>query len=220
MTSFLKRKKEAKKEKRVKKWITLRVTHFLTRQTNKNNNIFIFIKNCQLTLGRVTVLTAATALWLNFSQKKAARKTVNKAILSEISRLLQVLCSHLGLWHNCMKNKNIDLPVIPFNTDVYDNFLKNIGDLDDKYASDAVGFYGYVKFLNLLQKSRTEYIQIEKEKEFSKTYEAALYNLVKNYRDKFDDSFIYYDIKGPIMTHCNTNIDNQADRLKLSGRVL
>jgi hypothetical protein len=28
---FLKRKKEAKKEKRVRMWITLRVTHILTR---------------------------------------------------------------------------------------------------------------------------------------------------------------------------------------------
>jgi hypothetical protein len=48
MAGFLKRKKEAKKEKRVKMWITLRVTHILTRQTNNNNNIFIFKKTVNL----------------------------------------------------------------------------------------------------------------------------------------------------------------------------
>jgi len=41
MTAFLKRKKEAKKEKRVKMWITLRVTHILTRQTNKQTTSII-----------------------------------------------------------------------------------------------------------------------------------------------------------------------------------
>jgi hypothetical protein len=46
MAVFLKRKKEAKKEKRVKMWTTLRVPHILTRQTN--NNIFIFIKTVNL----------------------------------------------------------------------------------------------------------------------------------------------------------------------------
>jgi hypothetical protein len=35
--SFLKRKKEAKKEKRIKMWITRCVTHILIRQTNNNN---------------------------------------------------------------------------------------------------------------------------------------------------------------------------------------
>jgi hypothetical protein len=32
MTALLKRKKEAKKEKRIKMWTTLRVPHILTRQ--------------------------------------------------------------------------------------------------------------------------------------------------------------------------------------------
>ena len=45
MESFLKRKKEAKKEKPVKMWITLRVTHILTGQTNNNNVLSLFIKN-------------------------------------------------------------------------------------------------------------------------------------------------------------------------------
>ena len=45
MDSFLKRKKEAKKEKPVKMWITLRVTHILTGQTNNNNVLSLFIKN-------------------------------------------------------------------------------------------------------------------------------------------------------------------------------
>ncbi|WP_295668011.1 hypothetical protein, partial [uncultured Mucilaginibacter sp.] len=53
MDSFLKRKKEAKKEKPVKMWITLRVTHILTGQTNNNNVLSLFIKISQLFLGQV-----------------------------------------------------------------------------------------------------------------------------------------------------------------------
>jgi hypothetical protein len=41
MLAFLKRKKEAKKEKRVEIWKTLRVSHIPTRQTN--NNVFFKI---------------------------------------------------------------------------------------------------------------------------------------------------------------------------------
>jgi len=65
MAIFLKRKKEAKKEKRVKMWITLRVPHILTRQTN--NNIFYLYKNCQLILGRVRIETQNVASLLTKS---------------------------------------------------------------------------------------------------------------------------------------------------------
>jgi len=36
---MVKRKKEAKKEKRIKMWTTLRVPHILTRQTNNNKSL-------------------------------------------------------------------------------------------------------------------------------------------------------------------------------------
>jgi hypothetical protein len=165
----------------------------------------------------VAVIAAVTTLWLNRSAKQTEIKTVNTVILTEISRLLQVVCSSLSWWHDCMKDNNTDLPLIPYNTDVYDNFLKNIGDLDGAYAGSAVGFYGYVKFLNALQQSRDEHIKIHKEKEFIKTYEVSLYRLVKNYRNKFDEEFTRFKIERPEMHLCKTDTDDQGERLKSLG---
>ncbi|WP_147425697.1 hypothetical protein [Mucilaginibacter gracilis] len=47
---LFKRKKEAKKEKRVRMWITLRVTHILTRQARHNKIVLaVILKELQTT---------------------------------------------------------------------------------------------------------------------------------------------------------------------------
>ena len=134
-----------------------------------------------------------------YVQKRNERTTVNKAILSEISRLLHVLCKHRIWWEGCKANNNTDLPIVPFSMDVYDNFLKNIGDLHRSYASEAVSFYGYIKFLNALQKLRADHIAIGKEQVFVDTYLASLSNIVSRHYNKFDAAFTKYAIELPVI---------------------
>lgn len=83
--------------------------------------------------------------------------SLNRAIMAEVHRLLNVLRSHRKWWSDCMRDKNTDLPLIAFTTPVFDAQVKNIGRLNDSIVVHVAQFYGYVKFINSLQAARPGY---------------------------------------------------------------
>ncbi len=155
-----------------------------------------------------TVVAAVLTIVFAYVQYRVRKKdetdTINKVILAEISRLLHVLCLHRIWWAECIRDKNTQMPLIPFSMDVYNNYLKNIGDLDASYASYGVSFYGYVKFLNSLQKAQSKYVGLNKRDVFDQNYLNAISKLVKEYHNTFDSAFEEYKVGKPVMDPCCT----------------
>jgi hypothetical protein len=131
-----------------------------------------------------------------FIERSNKSKSVNRALLSEVSRLIRVIKHHKPWWEKCIKEGNTDLPLINFSTEVYDIILKNWGDVDHLYAGEAASFYGYIKFLNRLQASRKKY-PAGKESLFAGAYKDGLDALNKEYEEKFDKAFTRFQIKYP-----------------------
>lgn len=78
----------------------------------------------------VAVLGAIAALVRYVIIKSNERRSINRALLSEISRLLSVIVRHKTWWEECIKNGDTDLPLINFSTDVYDTLLKFWGEVE------------------------------------------------------------------------------------------
>jgi hypothetical protein len=141
----------------------------------------------------ITVLgTSVYGLRLFRQGKSLERQMVNKALLAEIKRLLVVVKQHLK-WLG--ENRNLDLPLIPFTTPIYDEHAKNIGMLDDEFVAQAASFYGYIKFLNSLQKSRSDYLALNERELFYDMYLDALNRFCKNHEKDFDVAFKLYKLK-------------------------
>lgn len=139
-----------------------------------------------------------------FVIKRNAQQSINKALLSEISRLLKVLVRHKKWWDGCIKDGNTDLPLINFSTDVYNTLLKSWGEVNPSYAGNAVRFYGYVKFLNRLQATRVDHTNLKRSDEkpngmkiFADTYQNALGELERDFKDKFTQAFAHFKVEPP-----------------------
>ena len=140
-----------------------------------------------------------------FFLKYNERQSINRALLSEISRLLKVLQRHKIFWDDCIKDESTDLPLINFSTEVYDTLLKSWGEVAPSYAGDAARFYGYVKFLNRLQGTRIDHINLKRPVEkpnglkiFAETYQKALATLNGDFKDKFTQAFTAFKIEHPL----------------------
>jgi hypothetical protein len=110
------------------------------------------------------------------------RLSVKRALLSEISRLLLVVDEHYD-W--LQKQIGIDFPLVSFSTEVYDKFLEDWGYISPKFSGKATKFYGYLKFINRLQKTKKEYKALNKLGEFENVYKTALNNFLRDYKGKF-----------------------------------
>lgn len=128
--------------------------------------------------------------------KNNERKSFNKALLSEISRLLRVITRHKKFWEKCIKDGDTDLPFIGFSTDIYDSLVKDWKDVDHSFAASAASFYGYIEFLNRLQKSRAEYPS-EKLKIFNDIYLNSLEALNRDFKEKFNSAFTKFGVEQP-----------------------
>jgi hypothetical protein len=123
-------------------------------------------------------------------------KSANRALLSEITRLLRIIESHEAWWEGCKTDKNTDLPLMPFSTDVADAILKKWTEIHPSYIDSATRFYGYVKFLNRLQLARPEHDKLNKHDCFVNTYSTALKSHRK-FDGKFDVAFRKYEVEKP-----------------------
>jgi hypothetical protein len=141
------------------------------------------------------ILTIVGSLITYLYQRWDDHTTINRALLTEISRLLAVIDSHYRWWRKCIDDKKTNQPLLPFTTDIYDKSIENIGALNRDYASLIVGFYGYVRFLNHLQNARYDYRELPKE--FIKNYTRALEELLSRYGTEFSKAFRHYHIKQP-----------------------
>jgi hypothetical protein len=135
-------------------------------------------------------------------RKHNEKQAINRAVLGEISRLIDVINSHndfvMGLHglDNC--------PLIPFSHMVYKKQIKNIGILEAAVAANAVRFYGYVDFLNALQASKADYIGAGMGPEFTRIYLDSLKNCLKSFGTVFNDSFRKAKISLPFLTQTTT----------------
>ncbi len=141
------------------------------------------------------LITGYLSIRLFYRRRETESQRVNKAVAAEIHRLLKyVIPPHKDWWKRCQDSNDEDLPLIPFTTPVYDEHAKNIGMLDDDFVATAASFYGYVQFLNALQKSRKGYIKLNKLSMFVGTYQDALQNALDVYGNAFAAVFKRYGL--------------------------
>jgi hypothetical protein len=134
----------------------------------------------QAELGIWSVLIAAAAVavpaalgyYYFAAQRRFERATITNALRSDINRLKSVLEGHLR-WIE--KPQFPKLPLVEFDTALYDSHLDKIGMLDSDFVEGVVLFYGQLHFVNALQKARADYYQVEGGKDvFSRQYKKAI----------------------------------------------
>jgi len=137
----------------------------------------------------VSLLGVLTGIGLFYWGKHLERQSVNKAILAEIQRLTELV----GL-HRQWFVSHTDYPLIPFSTPIYNEHAKNIGMLNACLVADVARFYGYLQFLNSLQKAKDHYDAMGKSSEFVKTYLGSLETFCKTYENVFQKAFRQYKL--------------------------
>lgn len=142
----------------------------------------------------ISLLGVLTGVILFYWGKKIERQSVNKAILAEIRRLIAVVGSHRDWWNDPKNTVNRDVPLIPFSTPIYDEQAKNIGLLDGSVVETVAEFYGYLQFINSLQKSRADYATIKKLNQFEEMYPKVLETFCQTYATAFDEAFQKYGL--------------------------
>lgn len=121
---------------------------------------------------------AALGLYYFVAQRNREKRTVTNALRSEINRLTEVLQGHLR-WID--KPQSRKLPIVAFETRLYDSHLGNIGMLDAKFAKEVVHFYGALHFVNALQKARADYYEVENGVEyFFHSYRKAILKAIEH----------------------------------------
>jgi hypothetical protein len=123
------------------------------------------------------------------------RRSVSKALLAEIQRLLVVIHEHHGHWTKWMENKETQKhPLIPFSSDVYAKNIESLGLVNRKYVGLIVKFYGYLKFVNSLQKTQAKDIELHggSSESFDHIYQASLARMIKDFENAFDKAFKHY----------------------------
>lgn len=137
-----------------------------------------------------SILGVLAALVIFYWGKRIERKGVNKALLAEIKRLLWVVCERHIEW----RPKNTNAPLIPFTTPVYSKHAQNIGMLDRDVVANVASFYGYLHFLNALQRSRVEYDKLNLRADFDKTYQESLDKFCELFGCAFEKAFQRYNV--------------------------
>jgi hypothetical protein len=150
--------------------------------------------NAQAIATLVSLLGVVTGITLFYWGKRLERQSVNKAILAEIRRLIDVVGRHKNWFEDCIETGNTNLPLIPFSTPIYDEQAKNVGLLDPSVVANVANFYGYVQFLNSLQMSRVGYVAIDKLPLFVQMYLDSLETFCNVYRNAFDKAFSDYGV--------------------------
>ncbi len=135
-------------------------------------------------IAALIALTSAVCVFL--VGKWFERRSTNRAVLAEIQILLSVMARHEAWWADRMEANDTNYPLIPFSFEVYTAHIKTIGTLRSNIVVRAVKFYGYVRFLNMLQASRAAYVSEGKSNGFDKVYHDALKSCLAQFGKIFD----------------------------------
>ena len=132
-----------------------------------------------------------------FRAKREEKSAIKIGFLVEADRLLWVIKRHAIFF-----GSGRDDPLIPFTTDFYEKQIENIGKLPSDLVPIIVNFYGFVKFLNEIQKTRAEYKKL-KISGFSKLYASQLQNFRNEFQNKFTEFFDKSGITRSISIDCS-----------------
>lgn len=136
------------------------------------------------------LIAGLSAFILYLVRKVSEKRSINRAVLAEIKRLVFLIESHKKWWQWLVEEKkDTNYPLIPFSHVVYTEQIKNVGELSPSLIAKTVQFFGYVDFINALQKTREHYINAAKSAEFDQKYLEALQHCTGLYGKAFDRDF-------------------------------
>lgn len=133
----------------------------------------------------VPILAIAGGIFTYFVRKHSEERSVNKAILAEINRLITAVRRHHDWWTRLPSPA--PHPLIPFSYAVYKQQVKNVGVLREDLVGAVVQFYGYLQFLNDLQSRRKRF---ENQADFESIYKNSLKNFLDLFEHRFDAEFM------------------------------
>lgn len=132
----------------------------------------------------VPIITVVGGIVAYFLQRYLDDRSINKAILAEVNRLITAVRRHHDWWESLSEPKAE--PLIPFSYAVYKENVKNIGVLQRSLVGAVVQFYGYLQFINDVQSKR---LRFKKAADFEARYTSALKNFLDLFENRFDDEF-------------------------------
>jgi hypothetical protein len=132
----------------------------------------------------VPVITVVGGVVAYFIQKYSEKRAVNRAILAEVNRLITAVRRHHDWW--ILQTARHSKPLVLFSYAVYKQQVTNVGVLRKNLVGAVVQFYGYIRFINNLQKTRKDF---ENAAEFEAIYTGALENFLELYENRFDKEF-------------------------------
>lgn len=132
----------------------------------------------------VPLLAIAGGIFTYFVRKYSEEKSVNKALLAEINRLITAVRRHHDWWASLTSRESH--PLIPFSYAVYKQHVKNVGVLKKELVGAVVQFYGYLQFVNDLQSRRKRF---ENHAHFDAIYTNSLKNFLDLFEHRFDAEF-------------------------------
>ena len=130
------------------------------------------------------VIAFVSAAFLFFWRKSSERRSINRAILAEIRRLLAAVERHRTCWLKKIADGDTNYPLVPFSHAVYSKQVANVGALKSRRVAKVVTFYGYLDFINSLQQTRPLY-GAQKTDEFNREYLEVVTNLLNDYKKVF-----------------------------------
>ena len=145
-----------------------------------------FRMEAQVAAALIAFLGAALVF---LSRKLLEQRSVNRAVLAEMQRLIEVITRHEAWWSTLIAKKATNHPLLPFSYPVYSSQVKNIGTLTGSVVVRAVRFYGYLEFLNALQCARPQYTAANKADEFDDLYHGALQQFLHAFGTAFEKEF-------------------------------
>ena len=123
-------------------------------------------------------LPAFLGLWYFIQERKRERANVTTALAAEMGRIHTLLADRLT-W--LKEPGSLDLPLMPFETSLYDAHVGKIGACDPSFATVVVSFYGIVHFLNALQAKREAYENVHELERFLNTYAKTVHRALLRY---------------------------------------
>lgn len=125
-------------------------------------------------------LPAVVAICSGASARRREREHIETSLRTEMARVRALLSARL-VWLE--KEGSRDLPLVPFETSLYDAQVDKIGVCEPAFAAVAVSFYGIVHFVNAFQATREAYARAGAEASYFTTYANALRRALRRYQD-------------------------------------
>jgi hypothetical protein len=125
-------------------------------------------------------LPACLGLYYFIMERRRIRSNITNALRAEMARIERLL-THRLTWLD--ESGSRELPLVPFETTLYDAQVGNLGTCDADFASVVVSFYGIVHFLNAFQTTRADYVKVEAggSERFFNTYKKTIRRAITRY---------------------------------------